>query len=100
MSLAASAFVSASSSSASAIIPIRILDASQTDFDQILSLGQKRDVNKRRFRLEDGAAPFDADVEKDVTRACDHEIRRETERPTCPTLEEATAAGVGSEGFH
>ena len=63
-------------------------------------LGQKREVDEGRSRGENGAAPFDADVEKDVGRTGEDEIGRQTEQPENNALDSAHPTRVGSNGDH
>ena len=67
------------------------------DVERLGRLGQKRKIDEGRSGCENGPAPFDADIEKDVGRAGEDQIGREPEEPEDDALSEADAASVGRE---
>ena len=55
-------------------------------------LSQKRKIDEGRSGNENGATPFDADVEKDVSRAGEDEVRGQAKEPEECLLEQTSAA--------
>ena len=58
------------------------------DVERLGRLGQKGKVDEGRRGRENGPAPFDADIEKDVGRAGEDEIGGEPEEPEDGALED------------
>ena len=83
-----------------AVAQLHFLPIVIEDVKRLRRLREKVDIDERRVTGEHRATPFDPDIQKNIGRARQHEIRCETKSPKHQPFQDTVPASMGGDGDH